>query len=68
VKSFNIDEIDVQELDYLEKKLTEEEFEFIKQKRNMTDFKAGLTIPGKIKPKRIEGGVLLVDTTFKIRK
>ena len=34
----------------------------------MTDFKVGLTIPGKIKPKRIEGGVLLVDTTFKMRK
>lgn len=68
VKSFNIDEIEMEELECLEKKLTEEEFKFIKQKRNMTDFKVGLTIPGKIKPKRIEGGVLLVDTTFKMRK
>ena len=31
------------------------------------DFKIGLKIPGKLIPKRIRGGVLLVDTTYEMR-
>lgn len=46
---------------------TEEEKEFLKTKRNLTDFKIGLKIPGKLLPKRIKGGVLLVDTTYEMR-
>ena len=48
-------------------KLSEEELEFAKQPRKLTDFKIGLKVPGKLLPKRIEGGILLVDTTYEMR-
>ncbi len=47
--------------------LTSDEIQFVKTKRDLTDFKVGLTVPGKLLPKKIKGGVLLVDTTYKIR-
>lgn len=43
------------------------ELEFIKQKRTYEDFKEGLVVPSKLMPKRIEGGILLVDTTYEMR-
>lgn len=46
------------------------EEEFINNKgnkRTLTDFKIGLTVPSKLMPKRIQGGVLLVDTTYQMR-
>ena len=46
---------------------TEEEVEFLKTKRTMSDFKIGLKVPGKLMPKRIKGGVLLVDTSYEMR-
>lgn len=46
---------------------TEEEVEFLQKKRKLEDFDIGLCVPGKLMPKRIEGGVLLVDTTYKMR-
>lgn len=46
---------------------TPEEVEFVKKRREMQDFKLGLTLPGKLIPKRIPGGVILVKTTFEIR-
>ena len=46
---------------------TEEERGFIMHKRTLKDFKVGLKIPGKLMPKRIPGGVLLVDTTYEMR-
>lgn len=46
--------------------LNEKELDFIKEKRELTDFKIGLTIPGKLLPKRIKGGILLVDTTYEL--
>lgn len=48
-------------------KYTEEELNFIKTKRTMTDFKVGIKIPGKLLPKRIRGGVLLTETTYEMR-
>lgn len=33
----------------------------------LADFKVGLTVPGKLVPKRIKGGVLLVDTNYQMR-
>ena len=48
-------------------KLTEKELEFVSQKRDLKDFKIGLKVPGKLLPKRIEGGTLLVDTTYEMR-
>lgn len=47
--------------------ITEDEREFITKKRELTDFKIGLKVPGKLMPKRIRGGVLLVDTTYEMR-
>ena len=46
---------------------TEDELNFIKTKRSLHDFKIGLKVPGKLLPKRIRGGVLLVDTTYEMR-
>lgn len=48
-------------------KYTEDEIKFLKTKRTLKDFKIGLKIPGKLIPKRILGGVLLVDTTYEMR-
>lgn len=46
---------------------TEEERDFLKVKRELTDFKVGLKVPGKLRPKRIRGGVLLVETPYEMR-
>lgn len=35
--------------------------------RTYEDFKVGLKITGKLLPKRIKGGILLVDTTYEMR-
>jgi hypothetical protein len=50
-----------------DKKYTAEEIEFIKTPRTMSDFKVGLCVPGKLLPKRITGGILLVETTYEMR-
>lgn len=56
-----------------EKKYTKEELEFLFDKnhkpivRYYTDFKVGLKIPSKLMPKRIKGGVLLVNTTYEMK-
>lgn len=56
------------------KEWTEEEKEFLFDKetqspikRTFSDFKVGLKVPGKLMPKRIRGGILLVDTTYEMR-
>lgn len=48
-------------------KFTEEEIEFLKTKRKLEDFTAGLKVPSKLMPVRIRGGVLLVPTTYEMR-
>ena len=48
-------------------KLTPEEIAFLSKTRTFKDFKTGLTVPGKLLPRRIKGGVLLVDTDFTMR-
>ena len=42
--------------------------EFLSKPRTLTDFKAGLKIHGKLMPKRIKGGVLLVETDYEMRE
>lgn len=55
------------------KEWTEEERKFLFDKdnkpikRTYEDFKVGLTVPDKLMPKRIRGGILLVDTTYQMR-
>ena len=48
-------------------KYSKEELKFLSKKREITDFKLGLEIPGKLVPKRINGGVLLVPTTYTMK-
>lgn len=35
-------------------------------KRDFSDFKIGLSVPDKLRPKRILGGILLVETTYQM--
>lgn len=49
------------------KKLKPDEQEFVNVRRELSDFKVGLTVPGKLLPRRIIGGVVLTDTTFEMR-
>ena len=53
--------------EYNLEELTEEEREFCKEKREITDFKIGLLIPSKLVSKRFIGGVVLSETTYKLR-
>lgn len=53
---------------------TPEELEFLFESgthkpivRDFNDFKVGLKVPGKLRPKRIRGGILLVDTPYEMR-
>lgn len=46
---------------------SEEAKEFLKTHRTLTDFKRGLRVPGKLMPKRIKGGVVLLDTYYEMR-
>lgn len=46
---------------------TEEEKQFITKPRTLENFTIGLKIPGKLRPVRIRGGVLLMDTTYEMR-
>lgn len=48
-------------------KLNDEERAFVAVPRGLSDFKIGLTVPGKLIPKRIAGGVLLAETTYEMR-
>ena len=48
-------------------KLTEDGKKFVQEKRDLTSFKLGLRVPEKLMPKRIDGGVLLVNTTYEMR-
>lgn len=50
-----------------EDNFTEEEQQFLQKKRDLEDFNVGLKVPGKLLPRRIRGGVLLVNTTYEMR-
>jgi hypothetical protein len=57
----------------INKEWSDEEKEFLFDKynnpikRDYSSFKIGLKVPGKLRPKRIRGGVLLVDTSYEMR-
>lgn len=44
-----------------------DDLKFATQERGIEDFNVGLAIPGKLLPKRIRGGILLVDTMYEMR-
>ena len=48
-------------------KMFPEEKAFIAEKRKLTDFTHGLCIYGKLLPKKVTGGVVLIPTTFEMR-
>lgn len=48
-------------------KLSEEKKKFIETKRTLKDFKTGLKIEGKLIPKMIQGGTILVETDYTMR-
>ena len=48
-------------------KYNQEQLDFIKVKRDITDFKIGLKIFGKLTPKHIKGGVLLTEGYYEMR-
>lgn len=47
--------------------LTKDEVEFLNTERTLSDFKRGLIVPSKLLPKRIKGGIVLMDTTYEMR-
>lgn len=49
------------------KRLSKDEKEFIEKRRKIEDFKIGLKVPGKLIPKHIPGGTLLVPTSYEMR-
>lgn len=49
-------------------KATDEMKEFVEKPRSIKDFDVGLKIYGKLMPKQIKGGVILVDTHFEMKK
>lgn len=49
------------------KTYNKEEQEFLKKRRTIKDFKIGLKVPGKLMPKRIDGGIILTPTTYEMR-
>lgn len=51
----------------MENEFTEEELEFVKEKRELEDFDIGLKVPGKLLPKRIKGGIILVESPYELR-
>ena len=48
-------------------KFSKAELAWAKEKRTISDFKIGLSVPGKLQPKRIPGGVLLTETPYVMR-
>ena len=49
-------------------KFSGEDLKFIEENpMNLTDFKQGLIVPGKLLPTRIHGGILLKDTPYEMR-
>ena len=45
---------------------TEDEQFLTAQRYTLEDFKIGLTVPGKLMPKRIRGGTVLMETTYRM--
>ena len=46
---------------------TDEDLFLLQGKKTINDFNIGLKIPGKLVPKRIRGGTILVETTYEMR-
>ena len=65
-ESFMFQLTDEEQKEYTEK-YDEEKRKFIETKRELTDFKIGLVVPGMLKPMQIDGGTLLVEAPYHMR-
>lgn len=65
VRSMNTEPITEAEIE--KEKWNEEKIKFVTEKRTIDDFDIGLIIPGKLRPKRIKGGIILEETTYEMR-
>lgn len=48
--------------------LSDEKLEYLKTPHTLEEFKVGMSVPGKLKPKKIPGGVVLVEEDYTMRK
>ena len=46
---------------------SQDEIDFLSEKRELTDFDVGLCVPSKLLPRTINGGVVLTETTYMMR-
>lgn len=63
VRSMNKEPLSEEE----QEQLSNDEKDFLKTERTVKDFDYGLLVPGKLLPKRIRGGILLVDGCYMMR-
>ena len=42
------------------------EADFVNRKHDLEDFREGLVVPGKLIPKRMPGGIVLIDTDYEM--
>ena len=66
IKSLTITQKELKALYQIENKTPEQEY-LSQGKKSLKDFDIGLCIPGKLMPKRIRGGTVLVETTYEMR-
>lgn len=71
-KSKDLFELSMQGTADINDEWTDEEKSFLFKdgkpiKRKLSDFKVGLKVPDKLIPKRIRGGILLMDSTYEMR-
>lgn len=50
-----------------DEELTDDEREFLSKKRELSDFDIGLKVPDKLVPRRMKGGIVLVNTDYTMR-
>ena len=63
----SMDNTPLTEKEIEDNKYDKEKIDFINTKRTIEDFDIGLIVPGKLRPKRIKGGILLEETTYEMR-
>ena len=64
----SMEDKEVTEEEIKKNKWGKDQIDFLSTKRDLSDFDIGLVIPGKLRPKRILGGILLEETTYMMRE
>lgn len=55
-----------EKIEELDEELRDYAKEFAESKKTLEDFRVGLTVRGKLLPKRISGGIVLLDSTYQM--